>query len=322
MSDYKAEMVRKFLNSTEQPPVGLAPMAHVNDLPFRMQLRKHGLNLCWTGMIHSKEWVNDPSTREQQFATCPDDRPLACQITGNNADYLIQLAKDIEPLCDIIDYDCYCIIPRAKDEHYGYFLVDTEDGRRETCERLSKVIKSISHPLSVKTRVLPDNDGIPSAEVTAKFAQDLERIGVSMIEIHGCPYESSPNGSVDIECIKMVVEAVSIPVFANGGIRCQADIPMLIEGTGACGALIGNGFLNNPWLLEKDENDPLEMAREYVAILKEYPNPQIPPAIRHLGFLFNKWLQSHKQAHDVLDQAESPEALDAFLDSYENNVFN
>lgn len=322
MNEAKIQQVKQLLDSAEQPPICVAPMAQVNDLAFRMQLRKHGFSLVWTGMMSSCYWASTPENRCTVFTTCEEDRPLICQITGNNTEEMIQMAKDLEPHCDMIDIDLCCSVSLAKRDNVGYYQINTIEGRRNTCEMLKTINESISHPLSIKTRIINDEDGVPSQELTIEFAKELEKAGVALISLHGRSAQIDKFGAVDTELIHNVVQSVDIPVIANGGVTCQSDIEMLFESTGAAGVMIGQQLLINPWLLEKDENNPVEMAREYMQLFEKYPGCSFVSAKRHIYKLFQHWLHHNQVTKEKIENLKDARELNEFIDQYENGEFN
>ena len=53
-------------------------------------------------------------------------------------------------------------------------------------------------------------------------------------------------GSCNWEAISTVRKALSIPVFANGGIRSLEDVSRCVEATGVSGVMVGEAILENP----------------------------------------------------------------------------
>ena len=55
-------------------------MVDMSELPFRMLTRRYGAQLVYTPMINSKLWAKSEKWRNNNFETCPEDRPLFAQV--------------------------------------------------------------------------------------------------------------------------------------------------------------------------------------------------------------------------------------------------
>ena len=83
------------------------------------------------------------------------------------------------------------------------------------------------HRITAKIRIM-DNP-----ETTLRYAKMIEKSGVSLITVHGRRREQrGPNtGLADWIIIKMVKNALRIPVIANGNIQCAEHVRQCIKGT-------------------------------------------------------------------------------------------
>jgi tRNA-dihydrouridine synthase B len=79
----------------------------------------------------------------------------------------------------------------------------------------------------------------------------LEKAGVSAICVHARTRSQFYAGKARIEYIKMVKDAVKIPVIGNGDINTLEDAVEMIEKTNCDAVMIGRGALGNPWLLRQ-----------------------------------------------------------------------
>ena len=102
-----------------------------------------------------------------------------------------------------------------------------------------------------------DFDSINAVE-NAKL---IEKAGASAITIHGRTRSQFYTGKADLEWIKKVKEAVSIPVIGNGDIVSVETAKNMLEYTGCDAIMIGRGVLGNPWLI-KECIDYLENGKE------------------------------------------------------------
>ena len=118
----------------------------------------------------------------------------------------------------------------------------------ETVGLVEAVVQRVTVPVSVKMRL-----GWDHRQLTAPwFARAFEQIGVSAVAIHGRTREQGFGGTIDLDGIRQVVEAVeSIPVIGNGDVRSVADASRMLEVTGCHGVSIGRGALANPWIFRQ-----------------------------------------------------------------------
>jgi nifR3 family TIM-barrel protein len=114
-----------------------------------------------------------------------------------------------------------------------------------TIALVRQVVEAVKIPITVKMRLGWD-DGNLSAPF---FAREFEQAGVAAVIIHGRTREQGFGGSVNLDGIRDVVEAVErIPVIGNGDIRDCADAERMFLATGCAGISIGRGALLNPWI--------------------------------------------------------------------------
>jgi tRNA-dihydrouridine synthase len=103
-------------------------------------------------------------------------------------------------------------------------------------------------PVTVKMRL-----GWDATNLTAPyFAREFERVGVAAVTIHGRTREQGFSGSVSLDGIRAVVEAVErIPVIGNGDVRSIRDADRMLRSTGCAAIAVGRGALANPWFFRQ-----------------------------------------------------------------------
>ena len=111
-----------------------------------------------------------------------------------------------------------------------------------------------------------------------EVAKICEEAGASAICIHGRTRSQGYSGTVDLNIIKQVKEAVSIPVIGNGDIKTIKDAERMLKETGVDAIMIGRGVLGNPWLIKQLD----KYLNEGIIIPGPTDTERIDMAIRHL----------------------------------------
>lgn len=222
----------------------LAPMAGITDLPFRLICKEFGPGLVTTEMVSSKAILYDDSKTKKLMNTKGEKRPISMQIFGSDIEAMSYASKYVSELAEIVDINMGCPAPKVtKNGDGSKLLLDLEKAK----EVIDAVVKNSKVPVTLKIRAGWDKDNIVAPEV-AKIAEDC---GISAITIHGRTRDEFYSGKADLEIIKKVKEAVSIPVIGNGDIKDEESAVEMFERTNVDGIMIGRASLGNPWLFEK-----------------------------------------------------------------------
>lgn len=112
---------------------------------------------------------------------------------------------------------------------------------------VEEVVKASSVPVSVKIR----KGWSKTSDVSVQVAKIIEQAGAKLITIHGRARDEFFSGEVDLEAIRKVKEAVSIPVIGNGNIIDEESAKRMFEQTGVDGIMIGRASIGNPWIFKR-----------------------------------------------------------------------
>ncbi len=223
----------------------LAPMAGVADLSFRVICKEFGAAYTVGEMVSAKGLSMNDKKSQELMKLDKTEHPCAIQIFGNEPEIMAEAAKyalSFSP--DIIDINMGCPAPKiTKNKSGSYLMKDSVLAGKIT----RAVADAVDIPVSVKFRTGWDNESKNCVE----FAKTIEANGASFITVHGRTKEQMYAPPVDIDAIRDVKQAVSIPVIGNGDIFSPEDAKTMYEKTGVDLVMIGRGSLGRPWLFSQ-----------------------------------------------------------------------
>ena len=240
-------------------PVVLAPMAGITDLPTRTLVSGFGAGLVVSEMVASREMVEaKPSVRDRAELGA-GLAGTAVQIAGREAYWMAEAARAIEGQgARIIDINMGCPAKKVTGGASGSALLRDHD---RALRLIEAVVAAVSVPVTLKTRLGWDD----ASRDTAALARRAEAAGIRMLTIHGRTRCQFYTGRADWAAIRPIVEAVSVPVLANGDIVDIDTAREAIAQSGAAGVMVGRAARGTPWI-----------CAEIAASLGHGPVPAIP----------------------------------------------
>ncbi|MBQ4626708.1 MAG: tRNA-dihydrouridine synthase, partial [Clostridia bacterium] len=110
-----------------------------------------------------------------------------------------------------------------------------------------KCVAAVEIPVTVKIRTGWDDENLNAVEM----AKMLETAGASALTIHGRTRKQMYAPPVNIDMIKQVKQALSIPVIGNGDITDIYSAKQMYDETGCDFIMVGRGALGAPWLFSQ-----------------------------------------------------------------------
>jgi tRNA-dihydrouridine synthase B len=261
------------------PPVLLAPMAAVTDLPFRTICEEMGVGLTITEFLSAQALDLGAKKTVDKLTASLEGRRFGVQIFGREDEPMARAAQMAVSIgASLVDINMGCPAKRVVAGACGSALMKEP----ELAARLVRVVVEAvgpSVPVTVKHRAGWDDQHQNAPE----FACALVEAGAKMITVHGRTRTQGFTGHSSRAIIGRVRAAVParVPVVGNGDVLTVDDYFAMREETGCDAVMIGRGAIGNPWLF-----------RSIVARLGGHEDPG-PPSIeerlrvirRHLGLM-------------------------------------
>ncbi len=221
----------------------LAPMAGVTDGVFRAICRSFGAAFTVSEMVSAKALTLGDRKSKELMDITPDERPAGIQIFGYDPAVMAESLRYVLPFQpDFIDINMGCPAPKIVKSNSGSALLKTP----ELAGKIVRAVKDAAGeiPVTVKMRTGWDE----SSKNHVEFAKILETNGADAITVHGRTRERMYMPPADLNAIKEVKQAVSVPVIGNGDIFTPEDAKRMYEYTGVDFIMVGRGALGRPWI--------------------------------------------------------------------------
>lgn len=229
----------------------LAPMAGVTDRAFREICLEYGAAFVVSEMVSSKGLTMKDRKSDSLMFLGEKEVPAAVQIFGCEPSVMAEAAKKAEQTgCKWIDINMGCPAPKVAGHGGGSALMKEPELAGEIT---NAVVNAVSVPVTCKIRTGWDENSLNAVEM----AKILEKSGASALTIHGRTRKQMYAPPVNLDMIKAVKNALSIPVIGNGDVTDFESAKKMYEYTGCDFVMIGRGALGRPYVF-KQINDYFE----------------------------------------------------------------
>lgn len=228
-------------------PLFLAPMEDVTDIGFRMMCKRFGAAMVYTEFVSAEALIRSVKSTMQKLTISDMERPVGIQIYGRDVEAMVEAAKIVEQARpDVIDLNFGCPVKKVAGKGAGAGMLRNIplmiDITRE-------VVKAVSLPVTVKTRLGWDNESL----IITELAERLQDCGIAALTIHGRTRSQMYTGQADWTLIGEVKNnpRIHIPIIGNGDITSREDADKAFDRYGVDAVMIGRATFGNAWLFSE-----------------------------------------------------------------------
>ena len=228
-------------------PVMLAPMEDVTDESFRLICREQGAAMVYTEFVSAEALIRDIKSTTRKLKVLPQERPVAIQIYGRDAEARVAAARIVEEAQpDILDINFGCPVKKVAHKGAGAGML------RDIPKLLDitrQVVKAVSIPVTVKTRLGWDAEN----KIITDLGPALQDCGIKALTVHGRTRAQMYNGDADWSLIGKLKEdpRMEIPIIGNGDITTPQQAADAFEKYHVDGIMIGRAAFGQPWLFRE-----------------------------------------------------------------------
>ena len=197
-----------------------------------------------------------------------EHEPRSVQIAGNDPAEMAEAAKlNQQHGAQIIDINMGCPAKKVCNKAAGSALMKDPALIKDI---LDAVVDAVDIPVTLKIRTGWDPENRNGLDI----AQLAQQCGIQALAVHGRTRACMYRGEAEYETIAQIVQAVDIPVIANGDIDSPVKAQKVLNLTGASAVMVGRAAQGRPWIfreinhfLKHGEHLPAPSQKEILNIL-------------------------------------------------------
>jgi tRNA-dihydrouridine synthase B len=232
-----------FIKILQEKKLLLPPLSGYTDYPFRVILAKFRPPFMITEMANARGIVQKNPRTMQILKIAEGKHYNGVQLVGSIPEYMKKAGEIVSDLgFDYIDINMGCTARKVACRGEGISLMKHE---QRASDIVAAVAGAVTVPVTCKMRL-----GISKQSINVvSLSKKLVAAGADALIIHGRSGEKKFGLPVDLGIIKETIQALPVPVVANGGIYTGSDAQQMIQATGAMAVMPGRGLLGNPWVI-------------------------------------------------------------------------
>lgn len=217
-------------------------MSGVSDVAFRRLAGRFGASFVVTEMVASHGLVAR-SAEATLRAEGAGIHPHVVQLVGRAPGSMGEAARIAEASgAAVIDINFGCPAKKVVGGLGGSALMREPELARRI---VAGVASAVAIPVTVKMRLGWD-EGLRNA---AQLAATLAEVGATAFTVHGRTRRQFYEGRADWVAIAEVVDAVAVPVVANGDVDGPDAALACLARSRAAGVMVGRAAMGQPWLV-------------------------------------------------------------------------